>query len=121
MKFTLDTSKVSSLGGRSIQAKDATFIVKRVKTMQWGKYISYTDPKSYWYEYDALFVICITGTLKLAWVDSRSKQQHDEIVNKVKDGHVKCMVDLLEELSKYNERYGAPIKLISTKLEWFYD
>lgn len=83
----------------------------------WGENLSKSAKSAKWIEYDGLIVVTPFLVMKLSWVGKRTKYAHDRIVSAVRDGKVKCMVDLYSLIGKEANRYGAPTMLVETKLE----
>lgn len=115
------TEKIAAIGGSRLEASDAVFIIKKYRSTHWGKYVTYTSNRSVWYEYDSLIVITGLQTLKLTWTANNGRLAHDKIVDEVKAGRIKSMVSLYSEMNKHANRYGMPIALISTNLEYYND
>ncbi len=119
MVITKDrVDKINAVGGLRIDAKDAIFIIKRCKSVQWGENVSYSSPGAIWYEYDALIVITHFHVLKLSWFEMRQgKAANDKIVETIRSGKIKSLIDLYSEISQYINIYRSPITLVETKLE----
>lgn len=114
--------KVNAVGGKRIYGSDVVFIIKPCKSVQWGENMNINSSGAKWYTYDSLIVVTNLETAKLAWFGRlNEKIIHDNIVNEVRTGKVRSLVELYSLISTYCNRYGAPVKLIETKLERHYD
>lgn len=113
---------VSAVGGTRIDAEDAIFIIKPCKSIEWGANMKISSKSAKWYTYETLLVITNLSIMKLTWLGrERAKNAHDLIVEQVRDGNIRSMVDLYSLMSSFSYRYGAPVVLIETKLERYYD
>lgn len=116
------TEKIAAVGGKRINAKDAIFIIKPRSSIHWGENMSINSKAAKWFTYDCLLVVTNLAVMRLSWEGRNiAKAAHDSVVNEVRMGRVKSMIDLYSLMSKYGNRYGMPIKLAETKLERYYD
>lgn len=113
---------INSIGSKTILGKDAVFVIKPCKYIHWGDNLNINSPNAKWHEYEALIVVTRLATMKLTWAGKeRAKFAHDDVVNKVKSGRIRSLVDLYSYMSRHGNQYGMPIMLTQTKLERFID
>ena len=114
--------KVKAVGGTKIVGRDAVFIIKPCKSVHWGESMNVNGKGAKWYSYDALLVVTNLSVMKLAWFGQvGAKTIHDNVVNEVRKGKIRSIVDLYSLMSSHSQRYGAPVMLVETKLERYYD
>jgi hypothetical protein len=120
--ITSDTYKKTSIpNGRRIKAHDAIFIIKEDRSIHWGKYVTYSSKQSVWHTFNTLVVVTNLQVMKLSWANVAGKKAHDMIVSKVARRKIRSLVDLNSEISRFSNRYGIPVMLVRTKLEYFND
>lgn len=114
--------EIKAVGGNVVYTKDAVFIIKRVRSTHWGNRMNINSKSADWFEYDALLVVTNLVVMKLTWLGKMvERRMYDRVIKDVKEGKVNGIVDFYSLLGSRINRYHAPLVLVETKLERFYD